>query len=91
MVYDLTNEDSFQNLNFWIKDLKEHAPEKLVQVLVGNKCDLVGFNQTIASLGTERQISYDDAIEFAQRSMMHYFEVSAKSGANINSVFEKIA
>jgi GTPase SAR1 family protein len=45
LVFDLTDSESFENMNFWLSDLNKHAPEKIVKVLVGNKCDLcnVGF------------------------------------------------
>lgn len=42
MVYDLANEKSFQNLEFWMKELKYHrGMEGLAIVLVGNKMDKV--------------------------------------------------
>ena len=40
ICFDLTDEDSFKNLSFWITDLKTHAPEKIAKVLIGNKADL---------------------------------------------------
>ncbi len=40
LCFDLTDEESFKNINFWLADLNKHAPAKLVKVLVGNKADL---------------------------------------------------
>ena len=40
LVFDLTDEESFKNINFWLGDLNKHAPSKLVKILVGNKSDL---------------------------------------------------
>jgi len=40
ICFDLTDEDSFKNLSFWITDLKTHAPESIAKVLIGNKADL---------------------------------------------------
>jgi GTPase SAR1 family protein len=40
MVYDLTDEESFNNINFWVSDLQKNGPENVVKVLVGNKLDL---------------------------------------------------
>ena len=41
IVYDVTDRDSFNNLSdVWLKDLQEKAPENILKVLVGNKCDL---------------------------------------------------
>ena len=39
-MYDITDEDSFKNVNFWLTDLDRHAPEKIQKVLVGNKADI---------------------------------------------------
>jgi len=42
LMYDLSNEKSFQNLELWMKELKHHrGMEGLVVVLVGNKADKV--------------------------------------------------
>jgi GTPase SAR1 family protein len=41
LVFDLTDEESFKNISFWLSDIKKHGPEKVTLVLVGNKCDLV--------------------------------------------------
>jgi GTPase SAR1 family protein len=40
IVFDLTNEKSFENLKFWIRQLRLHADENIQKILVGNKCDL---------------------------------------------------
>lgn len=41
LCYDLTDVDSFNNLEFWINDLKTHAPANIVKVLIGNKFDVL--------------------------------------------------
>ena len=40
LCFDLTDEESYKNINFWLTDLSKHAPENLVKVLIGNKVDL---------------------------------------------------
>lgn len=40
LCFDLTDEESFKNINFWLSDLNKHAPAKIVKLLVGNKQDL---------------------------------------------------
>lgn len=51
-VYDLTNERSFENLeNYWLKEIKNHAPQNAVLLLVGNKADLEA----------ERKVDFDRA------------------------------
>ncbi len=39
-VYDITEYDSFKNIEFWIKDVEKHTNEDLLKILVGNKIDL---------------------------------------------------
>jgi GTPase SAR1 family protein len=41
VCFDLTDEESFSKLNFWLQDLQRHAPENIVKFLVGLKSDLV--------------------------------------------------
>jgi GTPase SAR1 family protein len=61
LVFDLTDEDSFKNINFWISDIQKHGPEKVVQVLVGNKHDLCEMGDEYESVANDRQVSYEQA------------------------------
>jgi GTPase SAR1 family protein len=36
IVYDITNHVSFDNVDMWMRDFREHCPEAVI-VLVGNK------------------------------------------------------
>lgn len=40
LVYDITRASSFENLEKWIKELKNFAAEDIVCLLIGNKSDL---------------------------------------------------
>ena len=91
LVFDLTDEDSFKNINFWISDLHKHAPEKLVSILVGNKDDMCQMGDDNESINNERQVSYDQAQKFALDNKMYYYECSAKTGHHVKKVFEKMA
>ena len=42
LVYDITLENSFRNLERWLKEVREHADKKVQIILVGNKSDLQG-------------------------------------------------
>ena len=41
VCFDLTEEDSFNAVNFWLQDLAANAPKNIVKILVGLKLDLV--------------------------------------------------
>jgi len=40
LVYDITKRDSFENINRWLYEVKNHSHDKVEIVLVGNKLDI---------------------------------------------------
>ena len=40
LVYDISKQSTFSNIDRWINEMQDHADSGLVTVLVGNKCDL---------------------------------------------------
>ncbi len=56
LVFDLSSEKSFEDVNNWFYELKTHSHQKLNIVLIGNKKDLF----------KERQISEEKAVQFAK-------------------------
>ena len=40
LVYDCTNELTFNNINNWLKQIESHASEDVTKMLVANKTDL---------------------------------------------------
>ena len=55
----------------------EHAYSRMTIVLVGNKKDLA----------SEREVSYEEGMEFAKRNKLIFFETSAKSAENVDETF----
>jgi Ras-related protein Rab-11A len=81
LVYDITKLSSFNNIERWLKELKDHADQKLQNiVLVGNKKDLEHI----------RAIPTTSAYQFAQKNNMIFFETSALNALNVELVFQKI-
>jgi small GTP-binding protein len=74
VLFDLSNRDSFDNVERWLQDVKSVAKDDVVLILIGNKSDLE----------EKRQVSKEEATDFAQQHGMHYFEASAKTGANVS-------
>ena len=79
LVFDLTNESSFNKLNKWINDINE-STKNIEIILVGNKADLIN-----------RKISKTQAENFAKENKYKYIETSAKEGTNILLLFEELA
>ena len=40
ICFDLTRNDSFNNVRGWVKSVHDNCPEGVATLLVGNKCDL---------------------------------------------------
>ena len=79
IVYDLTNEQSFQKVKFWMEELNSNAPRDTVFCILGNKSDLTA----------DRVVKYED-IKTLSGDNLNY-EVSAKTGNNVNLAFEQLA
>ena len=79
LVFDLTNENSFNKLKSWINEVSDNT-EKAQIILVGNKADLI-----------ERKIDEETAENFAKQRDIKYIETSAKEGTNILLLFEELA
>ena len=74
IVYDVGNKATFDNLNSWISFIKQVNTDKSILVLCGNKIDL------------ERKVTIKEAQDLANNQELLFFEVSAKTGENINKM-----
>ena len=80
VVFDLTKRETFESVANWLDVIKENFNEVTI-VLFGNKCDCESI----------RQVTTEEATQFAQKKNMPYFETSAKKNINIEDGFSKIA
>ena len=80
LIYDITNEESFNNVKHWINSIKEEAPDKVVIILVGNKVDDE----------ENRKIKKENGEKISQEFKLPFFECSAKADINVNSAFEAL-
>ncbi|KAH7332045.1 hypothetical protein KP509_20G065400 [Ceratopteris richardii] len=77
LVYDVTKRPTFDHIARWLEELRSHADNNIVIILVGNKTDL----------GTLRTVFAEDAKEYAEREGMFFLETSALEATNVESAF----
>lgn len=80
LVYDITSQTSFNELQFWLTQFRQLANPNACVLLVGNKVDLE----------SQRQISSESAEQFAKDNMLQYLETSAVTAQNIKETFDKL-
>ena len=79
VVYDISNRTTFDNIKSWVDDCKKLRPKAVLMILVGNKTDLED----------KREVSYEEGSIYAQKNGMLFFECSAKTGQNIDKIFNE--
>lgn len=80
LVYDITKLSTFENVERWLAELREHADSNIVIMLVGNKCDL----RHVRAVPTEQ------AAAFAEKHKLSFIETSALDSTNVELAFQKI-
>ena len=81
LVYDITNKKSFEEIeNVWYPNVKEHGEKYSVLAVVGNKCDLY----------ENEEVKENEAREYAKQIGATFMLVSAKSGDNIDLLFNTL-
>jgi len=80
LVYSIEKEDSFDNLDKWLNDIKNESSPDIKIVLIGNKLDLE----------SERKITKEKGEKFSKEHKLSFFmETSAKTGFNAKKVFDE--
>ena len=82
IVYSIENEDSFNNIEKWLNDIKTQSNPDVKIFLIGNKVDL----------DDKRRITKEQGERFAKEHRISFFtETSAKTGLNVQNVFIQVA
>ena len=79
IVYDITSRNSFNSVQSWIDDCTKQTPKSILLLLIGNKNDL----------NDKREVQYEEGEKFDKKKNMIFLETSAKTGNNIDKIFEK--
>ncbi|XP_048566724.1 ras-related protein RABD2a-like [Triticum urartu] len=77
IVYDVTDQDSFNNVKQWLNEIDRYGSENVNKLLVGNKSDLID----------KRVVSYETAKAFADEIGIPFMETSAKNALNVEQAF----
>ena len=80
VVYDITDRESFNNLNSWLIEIEKNANKNVFKLLIGNKCDLE----------SERKIEFSEGKAFAETNGMKFIETSAKTAEKVQVAFETL-
>ncbi|XP_042485414.1 ras-related protein RABA1f-like isoform X1 [Macadamia integrifolia] len=80
LVYDVTRHVTFENVERWLKELRDHTDSNIVIMLVGNKADLRHL----------RAVSTEDAKSFAERENNFFMETSALESMNVENAFTEV-
>lgn len=82
LVYDVTDEASFNNIRNWMRNIEQHASDNVNKILVGNKSDMAE---------EKRAVPYSKGQALADEYKIQFFETSAKDNSNVEEVFTAIA
>lgn len=80
VVYDVTRHVTFENVERWMRELKDHTDANIVIMLVGNKADLRHL----------RAVPTEDAKAFAERENAFFMETSALEAMNVEDAFTEV-
>ncbi|CCG80579.1 putative Ras GTPase Rab11 [Taphrina deformans PYCC 5710] len=80
LVYDIAKQNTFENVQRWLKELRDHADSNIVIMLVGNKSDLRHL----------RAVPTEEAKTFAAENNLSFIETSALDASNVEGAFQNI-
>ena len=81
IAFDVTDINSFNNLEGWLQEIKEKCSKRISIFLFANKVDI----------DDRREVSREEIEAFAKAKDLEYFEISAKNKIGIDEGFSYIA
>ncbi|GFP91205.1 RAS-related protein rab11c [Phtheirospermum japonicum] len=80
LVYDITKRQTFDNVQRWLRELRDHADSNIVIMMTGNKSDLNHL----------RAVAEQDGQNLAEKEGLSFLETSALEALNIEKAFQTI-
>ncbi|XP_048751082.1 ras-related protein Rab-11A [Ostrea edulis] len=80
MVYDITKRLTFDNLEKWLKEVRDFTDDDVILILVGNKTDLRHL----------RAVTSSEARLYAEKNKMSFIETSALDCCNVETAFQTV-
>ncbi|XP_021279462.1 ras-related protein Rab11C [Herrania umbratica] len=80
LVYDITKRQTFDNVQRWLRELRDHADSNIVIMMAGNKSDLNHL----------RAVSEEDGHALAEKEGLSFLETSALEATNVEKAFQTI-
>lgn len=81
IVYDITDRQSFSDVENWLIETEKHASDGITRLLVGNKSDLE----------SKRVVMSEEGKNFAANNGLEFIETSSKNNVNIEDAFLTVA
>ncbi|KAH6917710.1 rab-type small GTP-binding protein [Coprinopsis sp. MPI-PUGE-AT-0042] len=81
LVYDVTDERSFNNIRAWHSNIEQHASEGVNKILIGNKSDWTD----------KRAVTEEQGRELANELGVKFMETSAKVNDGVEDAFFALA
>lgn len=88
LVFDVSNPSTADKLVDWINEIRKSVQEPVPIILVGNKIDL---RSDIECLSTEKGKELAQLLSQTFNNPFQFIESSAKTGENIENIFESVA
>lgn len=79
-MYDISKHPSYDSVERWLRELRDHADTNIVIMLVGNKSDLRHL----------RAVPTEEATEFASKNGLSFIETSALDASNVELAYQNI-
>ncbi|WMV34559.1 hypothetical protein MTR67_027944 [Solanum verrucosum] len=83
VVYDVTDQESFNNVKQWLSEIDRYASDSVNKLLVGNKCDLTA--QKVVSTETAQAFADEIGIPFMETSATNVEQAFMAMAASIKN------